>query len=146
MTTDINPEPIDLHVDADRLCDAISKIGYTPEAALMDLVDNSIAASATHVKVLVGVRHGCTLVMKNAVESYQVVDDGIGMDDSEIASALAIGAARDYGVDSLSKYGMGLKSAGLSLGRRIILISKKNGVVCILKSQDSATNKFYGRY
>jgi hypothetical protein len=146
MITDINPEPIDLHVDADRLCDAISKIGYTPESALMDLVDNSIAASATHVKVLVGVRHGCTLVMKNAVESYQVVDDGIGMDDSEIASALAIGAARDYGVDSLSKYGMGLKSAGLSLGRKIILVSKKNGVVSSFNCLDRASIKISGRY
>ncbi len=122
-------EAIPLSVNADRLCEAISKIGYTPESALLDLVDNSITAGATEVKIQIFLRDDCTIVMKKAVEAYCVSDNGRGMNDSEITAAFEIGAIREYGSNSLSKYGMGLKSAGLSLGRSIKIISRKDGLV-----------------
>ncbi len=112
----------------------------------MDIIDNSITARASKVKVCVKVKDACTLVMKNAVESYTIIDDGVGMDELEIASAFAIGSRRTYGPNSLSKYGMGLKSAGLSLGKKITIISKKNGVVSSCNCLDRAAIKSSGKY
>jgi hypothetical protein len=123
----MDTQTIPLAVNAERLCDAISKIGYTPEAALMDLIDNSVSASAKNVTIIIPLREGLQISTRNAALSYSVVDDGDGMTDKEIAEAFSIGTPKNYGQQSLSKYGMGLKSAGLSLGNKITIVSKKNG-------------------
>lgn len=117
------PTKIDVH--AARLCQAIARIGYEPQIALMDIVDNAVTASATEIKISLFLSKGKTLKNRNSVEKYQVIDNGIGMTDEEISKAFALGANGNYGKNSLSKYGMGLKSAGLSLGTRINIISKK---------------------
>ena len=114
---------IDVH--AARLCQAIARIGYEPQTALMDIVDNAVTAKASQIKISLFLSVGKTLKNRNSVEKYQVVDDGIGMTDNEILNAFALGANGNYGSHSLSKYGMGLKSAGLSLGTRIHIVSKK---------------------
>lgn len=49
------------------------------------------------------------------------------MDKEEILNCLTLGSKDEYRPNSLSKYGMGLKSAGFSLGNRISVCSKKNG-------------------
>lgn len=123
MTT--TTQSIDVH--AARLCQAIARIGYEPQIALMDIVDNAVTADAKTIRVSLFLAPGKTLKNRNSVERYQVVDDGIGMNDDEIRAAFSLGANGKYGPHSLSKYGMGLKSAGLSLGNRIHIVSKKAG-------------------
>jgi len=118
---------ISIPMNAVRVCNAIARIGYEPHSALMDIIDNSVAAEALNVRVFVDLLPGKTINQRNNVALYRIVDDGKGMDDAGIQNAFKLGSEADYKPNSLSKYGMGLKSAGFSLGTRIQLISKKNG-------------------
>ncbi|CAI89141.1 MULTISPECIES: ATP-binding protein [Pseudoalteromonas] len=122
-------EFIKLEIEEDRVCDAISKIGYSPAPALLDICDNSVTARAKNIKIVLNKKDGKTLSNKNNVLSYTIIDDGKGMSNRDIEKGLTIGSPVTYGKNSLSKYGFGLKSAGLSLGQKIIVYSKKNGVL-----------------
>lgn len=117
----------EIAIHAARLCQAIARIGYEPQTALLDIVDNAVTAKATSISISLFLAAGKTLKNRNSVATYQVVDNGVGMSNDEVANAFALGANGNYRPHSLSKYGMGLKSAGLSLGTRIHIVSKKNG-------------------
>lgn len=117
-------EQIPVEMDAARVCDAIARIGYTPAAALMDIVDNSVTAGATKIIIEIETDQEKTYAAKNNVVVYRVIDNGKGMNDEQILNALKLGSKANYQTNSLSKYGMGLKSAGFSLGSRIQIISK----------------------
>jgi len=114
-------------MNADRFCEGISKIGYRPAPAIMDIVDNSIAAGATNVLIELVLRAGAQATAAGSIEAIRILDNGSGMSAAEIEHALEIGAEANYEADSLSKFGMGLKSAGFSLGRRISVASKTDG-------------------
>ena len=136
--------PVDM--DASRVCDAIARIGYSPAAALMDIVDNSITAGARRVVIEILTDPEKTHAAKNNVIAYRVIDNGKGMGDGEILNALKLGSSSDYEKDSLSKYGMGLKSAGFSLGSRIQLVSKKNGAYSSVNYVDKDEISEIGKY
>src|SRR5690349_16514781 len=114
-------------INAARVCDAIARIGYEPHSALMDIIDNSVAAGALDVRVMIELVEGKTINQRNNVVRYRVVDNGKGMDESCIANAFKLGSDDDYAPGSLSKYGMGLKSAGFSLGTRIQIVTRFGG-------------------
>lgn len=117
-------ETFSVPINAVRVCNAIARIGYEPHSALMDIIDNSVAADAHNIRVFVELLEGKTINQRNNVSRYRIVDDGKGMDENGIKNAFKLGSDDNYGPNSLSKYGMGLKSAGFSLGTRIQLISK----------------------
>lgn len=119
---------IPININASRVLDAISKIGYTANTAIMDIIDNSVTALSTDIKIYIERIKGTTLADKNNAKSYMIVDNGKGMSSEEIVTALELGSIQEYDENSLSKYGMGLKSAGLSLGTRIQVISKQNNI------------------
>ncbi|CAN7467738.1 ATP-binding protein [Paraburkholderia hospita] len=122
----MTPQTKKLDIHAARLCQAIARIGYEPQIALMDIVDNAVTARASTIRISLFLAPGKTLKNRNSVRKYQVVDDGAGMTEAEVTAAFALGSNGNYAKKSLSKYGMGLKSAGLSLGTRIHIVSKKN--------------------
>jgi hypothetical protein len=125
-------EKIVVPMDAARVCDAIAKIGYSASSAIMDIVDNSVTAGATNVTIHVEVRADSVMSDKSNVTRFTILDNGSGMDDAGILNALKLGSAAQYPPKSLSKYGMGLKSAGLSLGSRITVVSRKATVLSSL--------------
>tara|TARA_Y100000588_G_scaffold66136_1_gene66408 strand:- start:11579 stop:13297 length:1719 start_codon:yes stop_codon:yes gene_type:complete len=129
-------EFIKLELQEDRVCDAISKIGYSPAPALLDICDNSVTANSKSIEIIFNKKDGKTLSNKNNVESYTIVDNGNGMNDNEVLKALTIGSPVEYDKNSLSKYGFGLKSAGLSLGNKIVVYSKKNSVLTSVYTLD----------
>lgn len=118
---------ITVPINAVRVCNAIARIGYEPHSALMDIIDNSVAADAFNVRVIIELIEGKTINQRNNVALYRTIDDGKGMDGDGIENAFKLGSDDNYKPNSLSKYGMGLKSAGFSLGTRIQVISKKDG-------------------
>lgn len=122
------PEAISVPMGARRVCNAIAKIGYSPSSSIMDIIDNSVTASASNIFIEIELDPDKTYATKNNVLIYRIIDNGNGMNDDDIFNAFKLGSIPNYGTDSLSKYGMGMKSAGLSLGTRITIISKKNGV------------------
>lgn len=104
---------------------ATRHIGYSLEAAVADLVDNSITANAKTVDI---VFEGPSWIA--------IVDDGIGMTVAELAQAMQYGSAdpsRTRAENDLGRYGLGLKTASMSQCRNMTVISKKNGVVSAMR-------------
>jgi hypothetical protein len=96
-------------------------LGYSVEAAVADLVDNSIAAGSR-----------CIDVTFAAVPEPHVaiVDDGEGMDEATLVEAMRFGSrdprdARD--ARDLGRFGLGMKTASLSQCRRVTVISLRRG-------------------
>ncbi|WP_327376144.1 ATP-binding protein [Streptomyces sp. NBC_01216] len=100
-----------------RYMEALSSQGYGFEAAIADLVDNSIDAGAKDV-VIHFLRDGDRLV------SLLIVDDGKGMDEEELDVAMTVGGRRDYDSTALGMFGTGLKSASLSHAGAVTVVSK----------------------
>jgi hypothetical protein len=131
-------EDIAVEMNAARVCDAIARIGYSPASAIMDLTDNSVTAGATRVAISVELHPDKTYGERANVSSYAIADNGRGMSNDEMLNALRLGSNANYAANSLSKYGMGLKAAGFSLGTRIELISRQGGAFGQLHFVDRA--------
>lgn len=140
----MSDEILQVGFDPVRVCEAIARIGYEPHSAIMDLVDNSVAAGATSILVSLYLIQGKNLRSRNSVRKYQLVDNGSGMDEAGILRAFTLGSDSNYPPKSLSKYGMGLKSAGLSLGSRISIISKKDGSITARYTFDTRIIRDHG--
>lgn len=107
---------IDVTPSASRLTSSLRDIGYDLPTALADLVDNSISADATRVDVD---------IRFDGLDSCIVVaDDGVGMTESTLDEALRMGSRRSYDPNELGRYGLGLKTASLSLGRRMTVVTR----------------------
>ncbi|WP_075024305.1 ATP-binding protein [Actinomadura madurae] len=96
---------------------ALTNQGYGFEAAVADLVDNSIDADADAVVVHF-------LRDKDRILSLLVLDNGRGMDEATLDSAMTVGHQRDYDGRALGMYGTGLKAASLSQARSLTVISR----------------------
>ena len=114
---------IDLPPYAPTLMESTRAIGYSIEAAIADIIDNSIAAKASQIDIdffPIG-------------ESYiSVLDNGCGMTQEELVSAMQYGSRNpleDRAVDDLGRYGLGLKTASLSQCRVLTVISKTRGSI-----------------
>jgi hypothetical protein len=128
---------IPIPMNAARICDGLSKIGYTPGSAICDIIDNAATAKATHVYIKIIPEKNVSENRINNVKEYLIIDDGKGMEDAEIQSALALGSPSDnYEPYSLSKFGLGLKSASFSQGEILEVISS-TGSANFLKYQVS---------
>ena len=108
---------------ADQLMGSIRSIGYTFESAVADVIDNSISAKASCVRVL----FPTTPLEKSVIAIF---DNGEGMSQEQLFEAMRLGScsvedARSE--DDLGRYGMGLKSASLSQCRIFTVVSKRDG-------------------
>lgn len=107
---------LDVTPSANRLVSSLRDIGYDLNTALADLVDNSISAEATRIDVVVEFR---------GLDSYLVVaDDGLGMTTTELGEAMRFGTRRAYGDRELGRFGLGLKTASISQGRRLTVVTR----------------------
>ncbi len=113
---------IDLPPYAPTLMESTRAIGYSIEAAIADVIDNSIAAQASRVDIdffPIG-------------ESYiSILDNGNGMSHDELINAMQYGSKNPLEVrdeDDLGRYGLGMKTASLSQCRILTVFTKKNGV------------------
>ena len=122
---DIINEPLSLDIDAGRLLFGLSRIGYTTTSALCDILDNSIRANSNNIRILIKKeRPELSDTKRNNVKEYLIVDDGGGMNEAQIKDALKLGSSNeDYESNSLSKFGLGLKSAVFSQGDILEIIS-----------------------
>lgn len=101
---------------AGRTVNSLRDIGYELPQAIADLVDNSIEAEATEVRV--------DLIFEGADSWIRIADNGVGMGTDTITESLRIGSIRDYGDDDLGKFGFGLKTASISQCRRVVVASR----------------------
>jgi hypothetical protein len=107
--------------DAGHLVESLRDFGYTLQSALADLIDNSLTAQAKAIEVI---------VHAGAQDSHlAVLDDGSGMDLPTLVKAMRMGGIgpldRRFEND-LGRFGLGLKTASLSQGRRVTVITRSD--------------------
>jgi hypothetical protein len=121
---------INIPINPGRVLFGLSRIGYTPSSAICDIIDNSIMAKANNIYIHIerdNERYADN--RKGNVKEYLIIDDGNGMDENTMLRALELGSPEEfYNNSTLSKFGLGLKSATFSQGDELELISGQNGV------------------
>ncbi|KAB2332228.1 ATP-binding protein [Cytobacillus depressus] len=103
---------------------ALRSIGYNAQTAISDIVDNSIDANSDYIQI----------EFDYDIDSgfIRIEDNGIGMTDSELQQAMTIGSKdprKKRAKEELGRFGMGLKTASFSMGKRLCVITKKNGII-----------------
>lgn len=114
---------INLPPYAPTLMESTRAIGYSLEAAVADIIDNSLTAQAKRIDI------GFFPIGDSYIS---IIDDGISMTEEELIAAMQYGSKNpnDIRDDSdLGRYGLGLKTASLSQCRKLTVVSVKNGRV-----------------
>lgn len=105
------------------LMEATRALGYSFESAIADLVDNSISAQASKIDII---------LLPNESPQLIIFDNGWGMTEKELEEALRYGARNPLDTRSesdLGRFGLGMKTASLSQGRKLVVVSKKDGQI-----------------
>src|SRR5665213_4030570 len=93
-TLEVIPDPV-------SLIEAMRAVGYTAEAAVADIIDNSLSAGATEVQVKYDAAD---------VPFVAILDDGHGMSPDELTNAMRHGsgnAADRRDATDLGRFGLG---------------------------------------
>ena len=107
---------------ASSLIESLRDIGYSLQAAISDIVDNSISAFASSIEI-----HFC---WDNESSSIVVIDNGTGMSYDELIEAMRPGSINPLDRRSksdLGRFGLGLKTASFSQCRKVTVVSVKDG-------------------
>lgn len=106
------------------LMESTRAMGYSLEAAIADIIDNSIAAQASSVWV--------KFSPYDTMQYISILDDGTGMTGQQIDDAMRYGSQssldcrREF---DLGRFGLGLKTASLSQSRCLTVITKQEDCV-----------------
>ncbi|AKL72884.1 Histidine kinase-, DNA gyrase B-, and HSP90-like ATPase [Actinobacteria bacterium IMCC26256] len=100
-----------------RIVEGFRDTGYSFDAAVADLIDNSIEAGASIINVVLALTAGNEVILS-------VQDDGHGMNVDDLENAMKYGAAEKSDVHRLGRFGLGLKTASTSFCRRLTVISR----------------------
>ncbi len=106
--------------EAASMIETFRAIGYSIEAAVADIIDNSISADAKNVRV--------NFEWKGSETWLSIKDDGHGMNNGELIQAMRPGSRNpldDRGAKDLGRFGLGLKTASFSQCRKLSVISRK---------------------
>ena len=95
----------------------LTRANYELSAALAEIIDNSLDASAQNVRIRF-------IRTEQFLVGLQVIDDGVGIPPNELDSVMKFGRKRSYGRDDLGMYGVGLKTSSLSQADSLTVISK----------------------
>src|SRR5450631_127752 len=113
-------QPIEIAPSPAALIESLRGLGYSPETAVADLIDNSIGAGAETIELDADWNNGSPRVA--------LLDDGRGMDRIALAEALrfgGLGPSAGRNPDDLGRFGLGLKTASLSQCRRLTIVSRQ---------------------
>ncbi len=109
--------------DASALMTSARSFGnYDLPSALSDLIDNSIKARARTIQL--------TCVFNSGKPKVCVLDDGYGMTEEELLSAMrpaSTNPSADRTSEDLGRFGWGMKSASFSQCRKLTVVSRKDG-------------------
>jgi hypothetical protein len=101
------------------MIESLRAVGYSPETAVADLIDNSIAAHARNVWV--------RFHWDGERSHVAVIDDGRGMDPATLTQAMVPGThgpLEERPPGDLGRFGLGLKTASFSQARRLTVVSR----------------------
>lgn len=98
-------------------------MGYSFEAAVADIVDNSLSAAAFNISIR----------FPSSGEPYiAILDDGAGMSSERLTLAMRHGSQNPIlkrNDEDLGRFGLGMKTASLSQCRRMTVVSLQAGVL-----------------
>lgn len=117
-------ESVERQFPAKTLLLGLRAIGYSFSTAVADIIDNSISAEATEIKI-----YSDPLA---DIPFFCILDNGYGMTTKELDNAMLFGSNREDKEEcelELGRFGLGLKSASLSQCRKFIVASKKYGKI-----------------
>ena len=104
-----------------NLIHSLRDIGYSLETAMADIIDNSITASASNLRIHVH------FDMNNSY--IAIVDDGNGMNENELKVAMNLGSfdplAHRNNKD-LGRFGLGLKTASFSQCSKLTVATRQD--------------------
>jgi hypothetical protein len=109
------------------LLESMRSVGYRVETAVADVIDNSIAASATTVDILIS---------DSGAFRMAILDDGTGMSRVEAISAMTLAPlspSAERAPGDLGRFGLGLKTASLSQGRTLTVVTKDGNSMTALR-------------
>ena len=109
-----------------KMADSLRSVGYaSPEVALGDIIDNCLDALARKILLeIIGESNSSPVDQINIIDT----DGSTGMSAEVLNEALRYGSDtnKECALDSnLGRFGMGLKTAGTSIGRRIEVWSRE---------------------
>lgn len=110
---------IELPPHASSMVESMRDIGYSFPAAIADIVDNSISASARNIAI--------NLLWNDGDPVLAIADDGEGMDADALLEAMRPGTHSPRGeraATDLGRFGLGLKTASFSQCRRLSVVSR----------------------
>ena len=99
----------------------LMKIGYSLETSIADIIDNSITAKAGNIYIEIPYNSD------NCLPYISITDDGVGMNQEELISNMAIGCKDpddDREPGDLGRFGSGMKTASFSQARKLTVITK----------------------
>ncbi len=109
-TEELPPEP--------QLVESMRAVGYSIETAVADIVDNSIAANSSNIKLqFEGLPKPRVLIL----------DDGDGMDRDQLRTAMKLAGkspSSSRTQTDLGRFGLGLKTASFSQAKKLTVVSK----------------------
>lgn len=117
-------ELVERQFPAKSILAGLRAIGYSFSTAVADIIDNSISAKATEIRVF-------SDPLRN-IPYFCILDNGCGMSTAELDNAMLPGSDRSEKIESkleLGRFGLGLKSASLSQCREFTVVSKKFGKI-----------------
>lgn len=110
-----NAEP-----EASSMIETFRAIGYSIQAAVADIIDNSISARAKNIYV--------DFEWKGNDTWLSIKDDGHGMNNQELIQAMRPGSKNpneERNSKDLGRFGLGLKTASFSQCRMLSVVSKQ---------------------
>ena len=119
---------IDLPPNPSSLMESMRDIGYSMSSALADLIDNSITARASNIRILANT-HG-------EDSRVAILDDGSGMTYETLLEAMRFGThspLMERGHSDFGRFGLGLKTASLSQCRSMTVVSRCNGATSVAR-------------
>ena len=113
-------------IQVDKALESMRDSGFDLTAAAGEPIDNSVEANASLIRVVTSYDDG-----RKAIKEIGFADNGMGIDPAIVAHVLSMGYSTRYGQrgerGKFGRFGVGLKLAGLSLGRRIDIYTKQTG-------------------
>jgi len=106
----------EINILPDRsLMPKIGQTGYSVSQAISELVDNSIDAREND-KILT-----VEISFNNEKDIIEVSDNGVGMDEQVAANSIRL--AHSVKINKLGEFGLGLKTAAMSLGKKFQILT-----------------------
>ncbi len=115
----MNEQKIDLIPDAHLLLSSLRSVGYKVETAVSDIIDNAISAHAKEIHV--------DFIWDESSSKILIYDNGDGMSLKDLITSMKIGSTDPNAIresDDLGRFGMGMKTAAFSLGKKLTVCTK----------------------